>query len=164
MALGCGSSPAVVWWRLHQRTVRLGPERSRGIRGFRVVCERHAGRRLRPYSSALRGNVHGYTPAIDAHIDKVCVAGNVALVEGHNGGRLSRSGGGTRTIDRRVLDGTPPRDVVLADQRSGWRKRVNATVSTVEPGATQAYGPRQHTATARISAPSLPFNVRREPR
>jgi ketosteroid isomerase-like protein len=45
-----------------------------------------------------------YAPAIETRIDRVCVGGSVAFVEGHNSGRLVRRGGGSdRTLDDSFL-------------------------------------------------------------
>lgn len=46
----------------------------------------------------------GFIPAIEGRIDEVCVSGSIALVRGHNGGRMiSRSGAPPRLLDDAYL-------------------------------------------------------------
>ena len=62
----------------------------------------------------------GFRPAIDGRIAQVCVAGPVALVQGHNGGRLvGKDGAPSRAIDDDYW-------MVLRDDGSGFRISVLA--------------------------------------
>jgi uncharacterized protein (TIGR02246 family) len=57
--------------------------------------------RIRPRYEAL---FSGFTPAIEGRIDEVCVAGSLAYVRGHNGGRMvAREGGRDRALDDTYL-------------------------------------------------------------
>jgi ketosteroid isomerase-like protein len=57
-----------------------------------------------------------FDPAIEARIEEICIDGALAVVRGHNGGRLaSRQGGDARLLDDVYLM------VLRPDGEDGWR-------------------------------------------
>jgi ketosteroid isomerase-like protein len=68
---------------------------------------------LRPRYQAL---FSGFAPAIEGHVEEVCVSGRVAWLRGHNGGRLvARGEGGDHNLDDVYLM------LLRRDEKGAWR-------------------------------------------